>query len=121
MRRRRAVLAGLVLAAGALLAAACGVSPQDEAVRIADLSRLHVKYPFIAFMPQWDFLNFLRESGKRLASLKVMMSTEAIDLIHDGERIAGVKARTPDGFIDIEPRHLADCRDYPHQVPPRHG
>jgi 2-polyprenyl-6-methoxyphenol hydroxylase-like FAD-dependent oxidoreductase len=73
-----------------------------EAVRIADLSRLHVKYPFIAFMPQWDFLNFLRESGQRLASLKVMMSTEAIDLIHNGERIAGVKARTPDGIIDID-------------------
>jgi 2-polyprenyl-6-methoxyphenol hydroxylase-like FAD-dependent oxidoreductase len=71
-------------------------------VRIADLSRLHVKYPFIAFMPQWDFLNFLRESGKRFASLKVMMSTEAIDLIHDGDRIAGVKARTPDGVIDID-------------------
>jgi hypothetical protein len=34
-------------------------------VRIADLSRLRVKYPFIAFMPQWDFLNFLRESGTR--------------------------------------------------------
>jgi 2-polyprenyl-6-methoxyphenol hydroxylase-like FAD-dependent oxidoreductase len=73
-----------------------------EQVRIADLSRLHVKYPFIAFMPQWDFLNFLRESGKRFASLKVMMSTEAIDLLRDGERITGVRAKTPDGVIDIE-------------------
>src|ERR671921_169228 len=45
-----------------------------ETVRIADLGRLNVKYPFIAFMPQWDFLNFLRESGQRFASLKVMMS-----------------------------------------------
>ena len=71
-------------------------------VRIADLSRLRVKYPFIAFMPQWDFLNFLRESGKRFASLKVMMSTEAIDLIHDGEAIAGVRARAPAGVVDIE-------------------
>src|SRR6195256_1921758 len=33
-------------------------------VRLADLSRLKVKFPFIAFMPQWDFLNYLRESGK---------------------------------------------------------
>jgi 2-polyprenyl-6-methoxyphenol hydroxylase-like FAD-dependent oxidoreductase len=73
-----------------------------EAVRIADLSRLHVKYPFIAFMPQWDFLNFLRESGKQFASLRVMMSTEAIDLIHDGDRISGVRARTTEGVIDIE-------------------
>ncbi|MGL9617852.1 FAD-dependent oxidoreductase [Bradyrhizobium sp. U531] len=71
-------------------------------VRIADLSRLHTKYPFIAFMPQWDFLNFLREAGRRFASLEVMMSTEAVDLIRRGETIAGVRARTPDGVVDIE-------------------
>lgn len=71
-------------------------------VRIADLSRLRTKYPFIAFMPQWDFLNFLREAGRRFASLKVMMSTEAVDLIHRGETVAGVRAKTPDGIIDIE-------------------
>ncbi|NOJ40480.1 FAD-dependent oxidoreductase [Bradyrhizobium australiense] len=80
-----------------------------ETVRIADLSRLHVKYPFIAFMPQWDFLNFLRESGKRFASLKVMMSTEAIDLIRDGERVSGVKAKMPDGIIDIEADLTVAC------------
>ncbi len=71
-------------------------------VRIADLSRLHTKYPFIAFMPQWDFLNFLREAGRRFASLEVMMSTEAVDLIRRGETIAGARAKTPDGIIDIE-------------------
>jgi 2-polyprenyl-6-methoxyphenol hydroxylase-like FAD-dependent oxidoreductase len=71
-------------------------------VRIADLRRLHTKYPFIAFMPQWDFLNFLREAGKRFASLQVMMNTEAVDLIRRGETIAGVRAGTPDGVIDIE-------------------
>lgn len=71
-------------------------------VRIADLRRLRTKYPFIAFMPQWDFLNFLREAGKRFASLKVMMSTEAVDLIRRGETIAGVRAKTPEGPVDIE-------------------
>jgi 2-polyprenyl-6-methoxyphenol hydroxylase-like FAD-dependent oxidoreductase len=71
-------------------------------VRIADLSRLRTKYPFIAFMPQWDFLNFLREAGQRFASLKVMMNTEAVDLIRRGETIAGVRANTPDGIVDIE-------------------
>ena len=35
-------------------------------VRIADLRRLRIKYPFIAFMPQWDFLNFLREAANVL-------------------------------------------------------
>ncbi|MGY4288653.1 2-polyprenyl-6-methoxyphenol hydroxylase-like FAD-dependent oxidoreductase [Bradyrhizobium sp. LM2.7] len=71
-------------------------------VRIADLRRLRTKYPFIAFMPQWDFLNFLREAGQRFASLKVMMNTEAVDLIHRGETIAGVRAKTADGDIDID-------------------
>jgi 2-polyprenyl-6-methoxyphenol hydroxylase-like FAD-dependent oxidoreductase len=71
-------------------------------VRVADLSRLKTKYPFIAFMPQWDFLNFLREAGKRFASLEVLMGTEAVDLIRRGDTIAGVRARTPGGMIDIE-------------------
>ncbi|MBR0871117.1 FAD-dependent oxidoreductase [Bradyrhizobium tropiciagri] len=73
-----------------------------RSVRIADLSRLKVKYPFIAMMPQWDFLNFLRESGKRFASLKVLMSTEATDLLRRGDTVTGVRATTPDGPIEIE-------------------
>jgi 2-polyprenyl-6-methoxyphenol hydroxylase-like FAD-dependent oxidoreductase len=80
-----------------------------QTVRIADLSRLRVKYPFIAFMPQWDFLNFLRDAGKRFASLKVMMSTEAIDLLREGERVTGVRAKTPDGVIDIEADLTVAC------------
>jgi len=71
-------------------------------VRIADLGRLDIEYPFIAFMPQWDFLNFLRASGARFPSLRVMMNTEVTDLIRDGDRIAGVRAMTPGGAIDIE-------------------
>ncbi|MCA6121619.1 FAD-dependent oxidoreductase [Bradyrhizobium sp. WSM 1704] len=73
-----------------------------RSVRIADLSRLRVRYSFIAMMPQWDFLNFLRESGKRFASLKVLMNTEATDLLRRGETITGVRATTPDGPIEIE-------------------
>ena len=72
-----------------------------QSVRVADLSRLKVKYPFIAMMPQWDFLNFLRESGKRFVSLKVLMNTEATDLLRRGDTIAGVRATTPDGPIEI--------------------
>ncbi len=72
-----------------------------KSVRIADLGRVDIEYPFIAFMPQWDFLNFLRASGARFPSLKVMMNTEVTDLIRDGDRITGVKAKTPQGAIDI--------------------
>src|SRR5260370_3221497 len=43
-------------------------------IRIADLSRLNVNYPFVAFMPQWDFLNYLLEQGGKYPSLTVMMN-----------------------------------------------
>jgi 2-polyprenyl-6-methoxyphenol hydroxylase-like FAD-dependent oxidoreductase len=72
-----------------------------DSIRIADLGRLKIKYPFIAFMPQWDFLNFLRESGMRFASLKVMMDADATDLIRSGDAVVGVTANTPGGPVEI--------------------
>jgi len=81
----------------------------DESVRIGDLGRLHVKYPFIAMMPQWDFLNFLRESGKRFASLKVMMNANATDLVWSDGRVVGVKADAPDGPVEIRAALTVGC------------
>ncbi|MFZ0809263.1 MAG: FAD-dependent oxidoreductase [Bradyrhizobium sp.] len=81
----------------------------DESIRIADLSRVHVKYPFIAMMPQWDFLNFLRESGKRFASLQVMMNANATDLIRSGDAVVGVKADTAEGPVEIRAGLTIGC------------
>jgi 2-polyprenyl-6-methoxyphenol hydroxylase-like FAD-dependent oxidoreductase len=78
-------------------------------IRIADLSRLKVNYPFIAFMPQWDFLNFLRERGKRFSALKVLMNAEATDLIWSGGAVVGVQARTPDGPVEIRADLTIGC------------
>ena len=79
-------------------------------IRIADLSRLKVNYPFIAFMPQWDFLNFLRESGKRFSSLRVLMNAEATDLIwSSGGAVVGVQATTPDGAVEIRADLTIGC------------
>ncbi|MDR3485384.1 MAG: FAD-dependent oxidoreductase [Bradyrhizobium sp.] len=80
-----------------------------DSIRIADLGRLKVKYPFIAFMPQWDFLNFLRESGKRFASLKVMMNADATDLIRSGDAVVGVRANTPEGQVEIRADLIIGC------------
>ena len=78
-------------------------------IRIADLSRLKVNHPFIAFMPQWDFLNFLREHGKQFSSLKVGMKSDAIDLIWSGDNIVGVTANTPDGPVEIRADLTIGC------------
>ena len=81
----------------------------ETSIRIADLSRLKTKYPFIAFMPQWDFLNFLRESGKQFPSLKVMMNAEVADLIGAPDAVAGVKADTPEGPVEIRADLTIGC------------
>jgi 2-polyprenyl-6-methoxyphenol hydroxylase-like FAD-dependent oxidoreductase len=78
-------------------------------IRISDLSRLKAKYPFIAFMPQWDFLNFLREHGKRFASLNVMMNAEVTDLVWSGDTVIGVKADTAEGPVEIRAELTVAC------------
>jgi len=81
----------------------------EDSIRIADLSQLNVKYPFIAMMPQWDFLNFLRESGKRFTSLQVLMNVNATDLIRSGETVVGVTADTPEGPVEIRAGLTIGC------------
>ena len=81
----------------------------DVSIRLADLGRLNAKYPFIAFMPQWDFLNFLRESGKRFAPLKVLMNADATDLVWSGDKVAGVQANTSEGPVEIRADLTIGC------------
>jgi 2-polyprenyl-6-methoxyphenol hydroxylase-like FAD-dependent oxidoreductase len=78
-------------------------------LRIADISKTSAKYPFIAFMPQWDFLDFLRDKGKRYPHLKLMMKTEATDLIWSGPQVVGVRATTEQGPIDIRADLVVAC------------
>jgi len=72
-----------------------------EKFRIADLTHLPTRCRFIAFMPQWDFLSFLATQGKKLPKFRLMMGTEATDIMRDGERVVGVIAKTASGEIRI--------------------
>lgn len=72
-----------------------------EALNVVDLTRLPVACPFVAFMPQWHFLNFLAEKGAELPTLQVMMQAEATDLIRDGDRVAGVRVAAPSGSLEV--------------------
>jgi 2-polyprenyl-6-methoxyphenol hydroxylase-like FAD-dependent oxidoreductase len=60
-------------------------------------------------MPQWDFLNFLRDKGKKFPQLKVMMNTDATDLTWSGDRVTGVIADTPEGPIEIRADLTIGC------------
>src|SRR3954451_20288309 len=73
----------------------------DHLVPMADFSRLPTHCKFIAFMPQWDLLNFFAAKGKGLPSFALHMQHEVLDLIFDQERVAGVRVKTPDGDRDF--------------------
>jgi 2-polyprenyl-6-methoxyphenol hydroxylase-like FAD-dependent oxidoreductase len=60
---------------------------------IGDLSHLPTPAPFIAMMPQWDFLDFLRDEAETLSTFSLEMEAEVIGFIEQDGRIAGVKLK----------------------------
>ena len=66
-----------------------------------DFSHLPTRCKFIALMPQWDFLNFLATQAKRYPGFRLLMNAEATGLIEDQGRVAGVKAKTDQGELEI--------------------
>ena len=68
---------------------------------IADFSQLPLACPFIAFMPQWDFLNFLVSRGRKYENFHLMTETEATGLIKENGRVSGIEASSPEGLMKI--------------------
>src|SRR4051794_31605481 len=58
---------------------------------IADFSRLHTVAPFITMMPQWDFLDFLREESSVYPGFNLAMSTPVAGFLEKGGRTVGVE------------------------------
>src|SRR4051812_27441356 len=58
----------------------------QKVLRMADFSRLGTRCKFIAFMPQWDFLDFLAGRARKRPEFRLRMETEATDLLFDGDR-----------------------------------
>ncbi|HEX3466512.1 MAG TPA: FAD-dependent oxidoreductase [Candidatus Elarobacter sp.] len=73
-------------------------------VTVGDFAHLPTRCKFIALMPQWDFLNFLAEHGKRYPTFHLRMQAEVTGLIEEGGRVAGVRATSPDGPLDVRAR-----------------
>ena len=72
----------------------------DELI-LADFSHLPTHCCFIAFMPQWEFLNFLAEQAARYAAFHLQMEWEVTELIEEKGQVAGVRAQTPRGMVEI--------------------
>jgi 2-polyprenyl-6-methoxyphenol hydroxylase-like FAD-dependent oxidoreductase len=73
----------------------------DRAIPLADFTHLPTRCKFIAFIPQWDFLNFLAQQAAHYPHFDLRMSAQAIDLIEDSGWVVGVRAQTPSGRLEI--------------------
>ena len=58
---------------------------------IGDLSHLNTPAPFIAMMPQWDFLDFLRDHAASYPGFKLEMEKPVEGFVEEGGRITGVR------------------------------
>jgi 2-polyprenyl-6-methoxyphenol hydroxylase-like FAD-dependent oxidoreductase len=58
---------------------------------IGDLSHLATPAPFIAMMPQWDFLDFLRDEAEAFPAFSLRMETAVEGLLEDDGRVDGVR------------------------------
>jgi 2-polyprenyl-6-methoxyphenol hydroxylase-like FAD-dependent oxidoreductase len=73
----------------------------DATVTVADFTRLRSRCRFLAFMPQWEFLTFLARQASRYPNFRLQMQATVEDVLWEGDRIAGVRAQTPQGSIDV--------------------
>jgi len=72
-----------------------------ESVMLADFTHLPTHCRFVAFMPQWDFLNFIAEKAGKYPQFHLKMEAEVTDLVEEGGRVTGVRAQTPQGELQV--------------------
>ena len=86
--------------------------PHDEArdlsinigsrvLKVADFSRLSTQCKFIALMPQWDFLDFLRDEAVRYPNFRLIQNARVDTLLEDSERVTGAQVTTNDGSLQV--------------------
>jgi 2-polyprenyl-6-methoxyphenol hydroxylase-like FAD-dependent oxidoreductase len=70
-------------------------------ITLADFSRLPTRCKFLAFMPQWDFLNFMTEKARKYPAFHLRMQAQVTGLLLEQGRVCGVRAKTPEGPLEV--------------------
>ncbi len=67
-------------------------TPQ-QSIRLADFRRLGTKFPYIAFLPQHEFLDFMAHEASRYEGFQLHLGARADALIEEGGVVRGVRYR----------------------------
>jgi 2-polyprenyl-6-methoxyphenol hydroxylase-like FAD-dependent oxidoreductase len=73
----------------------------DLVLTVADFSSLSTQCRFVAFMPQWDFLNFLAEEAARYSTFQLRRQADVTELIEEKGSVVGLRANTSDGPLEV--------------------
>ncbi|HSF66055.1 MAG TPA: FAD-dependent oxidoreductase [Nitrospiraceae bacterium] len=73
----------------------------DLALTVADFSSLSTHCRFVAFMPQWDFLNFLAGEAARYSTFQLWRQADVTGLVEESGTVVGLRANTPEGPIEV--------------------
>ncbi|MBI1727122.1 MAG: FAD-dependent oxidoreductase [Candidatus Rokubacteria bacterium] len=73
----------------------------DVRVPVADFTHLPTRCKFVAFMPQWDFLDFLAARAARYPPFRLWMRAEVTGLLEKAGRVVGVEVMTPEGPREV--------------------
>lgn len=67
--------------------------PMEDGRRlvVGDLKRLKVDHPYVAMVPQWDFLDLIADAGRREPHFTLRMNSEVTGLLKEGGRVTGVR------------------------------
>jgi 2-polyprenyl-6-methoxyphenol hydroxylase-like FAD-dependent oxidoreductase len=76
---------------------------------VVDFRRLRQPHPFVAMVPQWDFLDMLADAGKTEPHFGLRMQTEVTGLLRDGQKITGVRYRSPGGDGELQAELTIAC------------
>jgi 2-polyprenyl-6-methoxyphenol hydroxylase-like FAD-dependent oxidoreductase len=80
---------------------------------LADFRDLKTRFPYLAFMPQWDFLDFVIDEAGRYPNFRLEMNAEVRELVEEGGVVRGVLYEKPDGAHEVRANLTvgADGRD----------
>jgi 2-polyprenyl-6-methoxyphenol hydroxylase-like FAD-dependent oxidoreductase len=88
-----------------------GVTTDDGTYVLADFGRLPGKFPFLAFVPQWDFLDFLADQARLYPNFQLRMNAEVVGLLRENGQVRGLRYRTPGDGEHLVPARLTVAAD----------